>query len=50
MKKIIIIFMLCSMVGTAAAQQEHVTNIRVQQSQEQLFVQYDLSVRADIKF
>ena len=48
MKNIIKIVILCSMVGTVAAQ-NHVSNIRVQQSDEQLIVTYDLETTADVE-
>ena len=48
MKKFVIKIVLCSFFGTVTAQ-SHVSNIRVQQSDEQLIIMYDLTERADIE-
>jgi len=45
---IILILMLSSLFGAATAQ-EHVSNIRIQQSDGMLYVTYDLAVNADIE-
>ena len=56
MKKIIITVMLCSLFGTAVAQNKvqqifgakNVSNIRIQQHDAMLYVTYDLTAQADI--
>ena len=49
MKKLVIsIVIFCSLFGTIAAQ-NNVSNVRVQQSDEQLIITYDLSENADIE-
>ena len=48
MKKLIKLAILSSIFGTTSAQ-NHVSNIRVQQADDQLIVMYDLAERADIE-
>ena len=48
MNKLVATLVLLSFFAVAVAQ-EHVSNIRVQVSDEQLLIMYDLSVRADIE-
>ena len=51
MNKLVKLVILSSLFGTSitSSAQDHVSNIRVQQSDEQLIVMYDLSERADIE-